>query len=331
MGRNPPVLFSGGSLLVGGAARTDLISPSLTGELTRRQFHTIHRAFEKLPGETALYPTHGGGSFCSIGSSDRRVSTLGEERSANPALAVIDEDEFATWFPSTFPAAPDYFFRLRPVNQAGPRLVREVLAPPALGPAEFDRARKEALVVDVRPIAEYSQAHIPGALSIEFRDVYATWLGWLVPLETPLLFVAGGVPLDLVLGESLLVGSESFAGWLEGGVEAWEKAGMTVSMTAFTDAPAVRKALADGAVAVDVRETGEFSGGHVQGAINIPLGRLARESGRLPRDRPIVTYCGHGERAATGASVLERTGFRGIINMRGGLGAWSEAGYQVAT
>src|SRR5205085_1628312 len=80
------VLFSRGSLIVGGAARTDLISPDATDALTRAQFRTLTTAFSSLPEETVLYPTHGGGSFCSAGGGGERTSTLGAERMANVAM-----------------------------------------------------------------------------------------------------------------------------------------------------------------------------------------------------------------------------------------------------
>jgi glyoxylase-like metal-dependent hydrolase (beta-lactamase superfamily II) len=140
----PPALFSGGSLLVGGAARTDLIAPEQTDALSRAQYRTLTQAFAALPDETRLYPTHGGGSFCAAGGGGERSSTLGRERATNPWLTLPDEDAFARAFPATFPAAPAYFFRLRPVNQAGPRLRRDIPLPPPLGPAAFDAARRQA-------------------------------------------------------------------------------------------------------------------------------------------------------------------------------------------
>ena len=59
----PAALFSGGSLTVGGAARTDLISPAMTEPLTRAQYQTLKTAYASLDDETLLFPTHGGGSF----------------------------------------------------------------------------------------------------------------------------------------------------------------------------------------------------------------------------------------------------------------------------
>src|SRR5574341_388355 len=121
----PPALFSGGALTAGAAARTDLVAPELTEPLTRAQFRTIHNAFNVLPDETLLLPTHGSGSFCTAGGAGERTSTLGRERVSNPLLLHEDEDEFTRWFPTTFPAVPAYFSRMREVNVAGPRLRKD--------------------------------------------------------------------------------------------------------------------------------------------------------------------------------------------------------------
>lgn len=327
--RQPPQLFSGGALIVGGAARTDLISPEQTEPMTRSLFHTVNEAFTTLPDDTALYPTHGGGSFCSAGAGGERVSTLGRERASNPLLRQIDEEEFVRWFPTTFPAAPDYFFRLRAFNQTGPRLRREISVPLPLSADEFADALADAIVIDVRSKEEYSRAHVPGAVSNALRDVYATWLGWLVPPEVPLLFVTDGVPLEDVIAESLLVGYEQFAGWLEGGIAAWQASGRPVAEVNLVDAQAAHRFIAEGAEVLDVREPDEFRSGHIEGAMHLPLGRVQLEAATFPKDRPLVTYCGHGERASTAASLLERAGLGPLLNLDGGIEAWRAAGYPI--
>jgi len=329
-GEGPPALFSGGALTAGAAARTDLVAPELTEPLTRAQFRTIRGAFNALPDETLLLPTHGGGSFCTAGSAGERTSTLGRERASNPLLLYEDEDEFTRWFPTTFPAVPAYFSRMRDVNQSGPRLRRDIPMPRPLAPDEFREAAKDALVLDVRQVEEYARGHIPSSLSDAFRSSYATWLGWLVPLGTPLLFVLGRAPLDTVIDESLLIGHERFAGFLEGGVEAWEVAGLPLKTLSIIDSRAAREMLSDGATPIDVREPDEFGGGHVPGALHVPLGRLQQELDRLPRDRPLVAYCGHGERSTTASSILERNGFADVRNLEGGMDAWRATGQRVA-
>ena len=142
--QGPPALFSGGSLIVGGAARTDLIAPEMTDSLTHSMFRTLKTAFTSLPDETLLFPNHGGGSFCSAVPGADRTSTLGLERRQNAVLAVENEDEFVRWFPTTFPAIPAYFFRMRPINQEGPRLRERIAPSPPLQPNAFDAALQPA-------------------------------------------------------------------------------------------------------------------------------------------------------------------------------------------
>lgn len=316
-----PILFSGGSLIVGGAARTDLVSPDMTEELTRAQYRTLKQAFADLPDETLLYPTHGGGSFCSTGAGSERTSTLGRERSSNPLLTFTDEDEFTSWFPTTFPGAPDYFFKMRPINQAGPRLRREIVDPRPLSPGEFNALISSGLVIDARAVREYQQSHIPGSLSIAFRDSFATWLGWLVEIGTPLLFVVGDGPVDRVVEEALLVGQENFAGWLVGGMQAWERAGLPTRTTRSIAPDEAKRLLQDGAAALDVREPSEFDAGHVDRATNVPLGRLAKSAAEIPAGAPVIAYCGHGERSTTAISLLEKNGVE-ALNLEGGYEAW---------
>ncbi len=329
-GRHPPALFSGGSLIVGGAARTDLIAPEMTEPLTRAQYRTLHAAFADLPDDAPLYPTHGGGSFCSAGSGGTRTSTLGAERATNPVLAIGDEDEFARWFPATFPATPAYYFRMRAINQAGPRLRRDIPLPPVLSPRAFDAMRHDAIVIDVRPVEAYMAAHVRGSISIAFRDAYAVWLGWLAPADAKLLFVSGDdAQMARVVDESLLVGYERFGGVLGGDARSWTNAGVPLASARLADPSAVRRVLLDGALTLDVREPDEYGAGHIEGALHVPLGQLTARSGEVPRDRPIVAYCGHGERAATAVSLLERAGADALLNLDGGIDAWRDAGYRI--
>jgi hydroxyacylglutathione hydrolase len=145
----------------------------------------------------------------------------------------------------------------------------------------------------------------------------------------PLLFVTGEAPVEPVVDESLLVGYESFAGVLHGGMAAWRSAHLPVATSGLVDAAGARRALVDGAVALDVRERDEYEAGHIPDAIHIPLGELQARAGELPPDTPVVAYCGHGERAASAVSVLERAGRSALLNLDGGIGAWGEAGLRV--
>lgn len=327
-GDQVPVLFSGGALIVGGAARSDLSGPNLTDHLTHHEFETLHHAFNHLPDETVLNPTHGGGSFCSAGSGKQQTSTLGDERRTNRLLSIGEEEFLESW-PASFPRTPAYFSRMREMNWSGPRLRTDIEMPRSLTPEAFAAAASQpgAIVVDVRDPASYAAAHGEGAVAIPFRDSFPTWLGWLVPADATLLFVLGGdTALEDVVDASLLVGLERFGGNLEGGIEAWREAGFPVRSLPAIGPDDVVSWLEKGAQPLDVREPDELELGGVAGAASIPLGDLPQEVGALPAGRPLLVYCASGMRSTTAASVLERAGVGPVLNLRGGYGAWQEAG-----
>jgi rhodanese-related sulfurtransferase len=174
-----------------------------------------------------------------------------------------------------------------------------------------------AAVVDVRRIEDFATGHIPGALSIELRPVFASWLGWLVDPDRPLVFVLDPDQdrSDLVR-QCLSVGYEHLAGELEGGMTEWRAAGMPE-----TTIKIVRpEALGDNVV--DVRQRNEYVSGHVPGAANIELGSLPDALDAVPPGR-VVMMCGHGERAMTAASLL--TARDDVSVLAGGPDDWSTA------
>ena len=85
------------------------------------------------------------------------------------------------------------------------------------------------------------------------------------------------------------------------------------------------------AVIVDVREPAEYGAGHVLGAKNVPLARLAAPTPDLlkRKERPVIVYCDGGDRAGKAASALKKAGFTRVINLSGGLKAWQDAGLPV--
>jgi hydroxyacylglutathione hydrolase len=224
------------------------------------------------------------------------------------------------------PGTPDYADA--PVNQRGARLHGDIDIPRPLSPRSFDALRSQAAVIDVRPDDVYPAAHVPHSISIPMRDAFCVWLCWTIPAEAALLFVTDGGPIDRVVDESLLVGYEHFAGWLDGGIDAWRGAGLPIATAGLVDAAGARRALLDGAAALDVREPDEYAAGHIDGALHIPLGDLERRTREVPRDRPILAYCGAGERASTAVSLLERAG-HAAMNLNGGIDAWRGAGLPI--
>src|SRR5258708_21708757 len=182
-------VFTGGSLIVGSAARTALLGASRAEELARAQYRSLRR-LAMLPDATAVWPTHGAGSFCSAPPGTARVSTIGTEKASNPLLAAPDEETFARQLLASLGSYPAYFDRLAEVNRRGPAPVTRT---PGLAPLTAPGIRSlvdgGGQVIDVRTVADFAAGHIPGAVSIPLREQFATWLGWTGPAGVPLGFV----------------------------------------------------------------------------------------------------------------------------------------------
>jgi hydroxyacylglutathione hydrolase len=73
---------------------------------------------------------------------------------------------------------------------------------------------------------------------------------------------------------------------------------------------------------LDVRNPGEWSGGHIPGSVNVPLGRLAEQLEELPRDRRLVVHCQSGARTAVAVALLRSRGFHDVAHLRGDWAGW---------
>lgn len=317
-GDSPLGVFTGGSLLVGAAARTDLVAPERTEELARAQYHSLQRLMQ-LPDEVAVWPTHGAGSFCSPPPGAERTSTVGQERATNALLATPNEDEFVARLLGSLGTFPAYFRWLGEVNRRGPAVLSEPLTLAALTVEQVRRLVGDgATIVDVRPIEQYAAAHVPGSLSIELRAAFGTWLGWLLPRDAVVVVVRShDQDRAEILGQAAKVGYE-IAGELAGGITAWTDAALATTSTALVT-PAM---LTDLEPVLDIRQESEFVAGHVQGAEHTELGALAGTAASVS-DGPVTVMCGHGERAMSAASVLERTGRNDLSVLLGGPAEWA--------
>jgi hydroxyacylglutathione hydrolase len=319
-GKTPLALFSGGALMPGSAARTDLISAAATDSLTRELYRGVRERLFSLPDDLPVYPTHGAGSFCSAASAGEPWTTIGCEKAANPIFTVTDEDEFVRAFLGSLGSYPDYFLRLREINRRGPQVYGDRWPNlPLLSVDEVRRlANQGAEVVDARPYRDFAAGHVPGALSNNLREAFASWLGWVIPGAKRLVFVLNpDQDRAELVRQCLKVGYEDLAGELAGGIAAWQSAGLPTSTISLVSASQAVPGLA-----LDIRQSDEYAASRLPGALHIELGALEQVAGDLPA-RPVMTYCGHGERAMTAASLLQRAGRNDIAVLDGGISAWN--------
>ncbi|GAA4959764.1 MBL fold metallo-hydrolase [Actinoplanes utahensis] len=314
-GTAPVGVFTGGSLIVGSAARTDLLGDDRTVELAHAQYASLRR-LTALPDHTRVWPTHGAGSFCSAPPGLARTSTIGTEKAGNPLLSVPDADTFAKQLLASLGSYPAYFRWLAEINRQGPAVLGTPPRLPGLTAGQIQRMLTDgAIVVDVRPVADVGAGHIPGAVAIPLRAQFATWLGWLVDRDTPVVIVrnADQDPAD-ILWPALNIGVEHIAGELAGGMAAWNG---PVTTTRLVPPDRI-----DGPV-LDIRQDNEYTAGHLPAATHIELGNLPTDPAAAAGTS--ILMCGHGERAMTAATLLERAGRQDLGVLVGGPADWAAA------
>lgn len=323
----PVAVFTGGALISGGVARTDLSGAADTESWTRAAYRSAVALLEALPGDLPVFPTHGPGSFCSAGGTAEHTTTIGREKAANPLLAGADEEAFTRALLARIGSYPSYFDRMPALNRRGaPRYgaTRPPLAKLSVAHVA-ELASQGATVVDARPIAAFAAAHIPGSLSNALRPAFTTWLGWLADPGAPLAVVLDpGQDREQLTEACLKAGYDNLAGELDGGIDAWRAAGLaTVSIPLFDPESRYTQ---DRCRVLDVRQRAEWESGHLPGAAHAELGSLrdAPIGGRLAHDA-VAVMCEHGERAMTAASLLGAAGLTSLSVLRGSPEDWAKA------
>ena len=337
--KTPSALFSGGALIVGGAARTDLLTPELTQPLARQLYHTIHEKLLKLPDSVDVFPTHGSGSYCVAPASKERTTTIGRERSSNSLALAHSEEEFVQRALESLSSYPTYYKYLREVNQRGPRVLGGVPVLKPLSASEVKALMDEGVVIlDVRHGKPFGAGHIPNSYGIRVDAPLTTWAGWLIPFGSRIVLVAESTDQIVEATRQLIrIGYDNLVGRLEGGFEAWARE-FPVETIPSMNAKELRERLeeveSDGRLPlllIDVRQKSEWDEGHIPGAIHFEGGRVAWEQLPFPDDRPLAIQCSSGNRSMSVSSVLRRRGYRHVIQVAGGITKWKMQGFPVTT
>lgn len=326
-GKTPSALFSGGALIVGGAARTDLLTPDLTLPLAHDLYHTIHHKLMNLPDQLEVFPTHGAGSYCVAPTSKERTTTIGHERTSNSLVQARSEEEFVQRALNGLSSYPTYYKYLREVNQRGAKILGGVPALKPLSASEVKAWMDEgAVVLDVRHGKLFGAGHIPNSYGIRVEAPLTTWAGWLVPFGSRIVLVAESPEQTIAATRQLIrIGYDELVGRLEGGIDAWARE-YPVEVIESMNAKELRERL-DEVMLIDVRQKSEWDQGHIPGAIHFEGGRVAWEQLPFPHDRPLAIQCSSGNRSMSVSSVLRRRGYRNVIQVEGGITKWKMHGF----
>lgn len=309
----PIALFTGGSLLAGSVGRTDLAGEAHARQMARLQLGSVRR-LAALPPDLDVYPTHGPGSSCSLPASGRAQSTIGFELSHNPALRAQPTEVLVDELTANLPPYPAYYRHMAPINRlqaaafpprAAPELSPEMLAP-------------EVRVIDMRPRHLYAAGHLPGSLNIEWRNSFATWVGWLVPFDAPIaLVIEEGTDPTEVLVALARIGYDRVIGVARG-----LRTERPLSSNRVVSSADLAAAITSGEArqVLDVRTPAEWSTWHLPESIHLFAPEVAaRAASMLDRRQPVWVACATGYRAATVVGTLEQLGFEAVLVEAGGI------------
>jgi hydroxyacylglutathione hydrolase len=336
----PMGVFTGDFIFVGDVGRPDLLERAAGYEGTmeagaRTLFHSLSRFRSEIPEYVQLWPGHGSGSACGKSLGAVPQTTLGYEARFGWALALDDEAEFVQAVLAGQPEPPMYFARMKGMNREGPPVLGGLPRPARVEADDLDGLQRDgAVVVDTRPADRYAAGHLAGTLNIPLGRSFTTWAGSVLPYDRDVVLViedadderAADIARDLAM-----IGIDRVSGYAAAEEVLRSATRTSGSAVVAQVTPERLQGLREGGEVevIDVRNGTEWEAGHLPGSHNLPLGRLAEQLERIPRDRPLVVHCQAGGRASVAISMLRSHGFSDVSHLQGDFAAWSARGLPV--
>jgi hydroxyacylglutathione hydrolase len=322
----PYCIFTGDTLFVGDVGRPDLSSGNLSSvELASIMYDTIQNKILRLDDNVIVYPAHGPGTSCGKNLGPETDTTIGIQKRTNYALRPQTREEFIRAVTSGLDEAPAYFSLNAKINKEGydslDDVKRKALTP--LSVKDFKlKIAENILILDTRNISEFPKGFVPDSLYIGLDGRFAEWAGSLLPFDKPIILVTDVGKEDETIVRLARVGIDKVEGYLEGGFEAWKKAGEKIDLIIEIDPDELAMDIPfdQNLVIADVRKENEFAEGHVKNAINLPLNEMMdpAQIAQLEENQNIYIHCGSGYRSLIAASILKKHGYHNIRNIIGG-------------
>lgn len=330
-GDTPVGVFTGDALFVGDVGRTDFF-PDRPREVAGMLYDSIFNKLLPLGDQAIIYPAHGAGSVCGDSMSSREFSTIGHERLHNPALQHTDRESFIDYKVAEHHDIPPYFGLMEQYNKEGTPSLRELPRPHPLTPEQVAQAVKHgAVIVDLRSPEAFAGALIPGSLAIPI-DMLSAYAGYLLDYAHDLILVPETLDqIPTAVRYLIRIGYERLAGYLKGGMHAWEISGRAYDRIGAVHASALERRIEanEAFTLLDVRKISEFQESRLKNATHIFLGDLQERLDEIDKAKPVVTFCGSGRRAIIAASILKRHGFEQVEDSLGSMEACEKIGCSI--
>ncbi len=323
-------IITGDTLFIGDVGRPDLaqhVVADLTQEkLAGHLYDSLRNKIMPLGDDLVVYPNHGAGSACGKNMSKETTDTLGHQKQVNYALnPSLTKEEFIKQLLTGLTTPPVYFPQNVLMNIKGYESLDTVMSrgKKPMPVAEFEAIANEtgALLLDTRSAGDFAKGYIPNSINIGIDGSFAQWVGEMIPdvRQEILLITDPGREEECIIRLSR-VGYDNTLGYLEGGFEAWKKAGKETDSVQRISAADLEKMIAtDKPVVIDIRKKSEYDSEHIVDAINIPLNQINEHLAEFPKNKPFVLHCAGGYRSMIAASILKQRGWNDFSDVEGGF------------
>jgi rhodanese-related sulfurtransferase len=330
----PHAIFTGDTLFVGDVGRPDLSSGNLSKEeLAGIMYDTLQNKILPLSDETLVYPAHGAGSSCGKNMGPNTFSTIGEEKKNNYALQAQSKEAFIKVLTDGLASPPVYFSINAQINKDGYEsldLIKSKALTPLSIAAFKNKLKSDYTILDTRPAAIFTQGFVPGSLFIGLEGRFAEWAGNILSFTLPILLITELGKEEETVIRLARVGFSKMEGYLKGGFDAWKKAGEKIDLVIDVESDELAMDIPHdpNLQVIDVRESAEFTEGHVKNAINLPLNEMTdlAQIADFEENQNLYVHCGGGYRSVIACSLLKSHGMHNLRNVVGGWGKIKEEG-----
>ena len=326
---HPHAIFTGDTLFVGDVGRPDLSSGNLSKEeLAGIMYDTLQNKILPLSDEILVYPAHGAGSSCGKNMGPNTFSTIGEEKKNNYALQAQSKEAFIKVLTDGLASPPVYFSINAQINKDGYEsldLIKSKALTPLSVAAFKNKLKSDYTILDTRPAAIFTQGFVPGSLFIGLEGRFAEWAGNILSFNLPILLITELGKEEETMIRLARVGFSKMEGYLKGGFDAWKKAGEKIDLVIDVESDELAMDIPHdpNLQVIDVRESTEFTEGHVKNAINLPLNEMAdlAQIANFEENQNLYVHCGGGYRSVIACSLLKS---HGMHNLRNVVGGWEK-------
>jgi hydroxyacylglutathione hydrolase len=323
-------LFSGDTLFIGDVGRPDLAQKAAhmtQEELAATLFDSLRNKVMPLSDDIVVYPAHGAGSACGKNMSKETSDTLGHQKATNYALrANMTKEEFVKEVTAGLLPPPAYFPLNVMLNKQGYESIDEVMKRGniALSPDAFETAANEtgALILDTRDAQTFAKGFIPNSINIGIDGSFAPWVGAMIPdIKQQILIVDEPGREEEVITRLARVGYDYTIGYLQGGIEAWKKAGKETDEIKSISADELAEVMKNDKTVnvLDVRKPSEYQSEHVENAENAPLDFLNDSMLKVDKNKTYYVHCAGGYRSMIFVSALKARGYDKLVDVKGGF------------